>query len=134
MKIDGRCHCGFLSYEAEADPDNAGICHCSDCQTLSGTAFRTFLRITDGSFRMLSGEPTVYVKIAESGAQREQAFCPRCGSPIYATSVDGGPKIYSIRLGTVRQRDQLIPNVQIWTRSRQPWVSEIDSVRSVETQ
>src|SRR5215213_7577616 len=76
MKIDGHCHCGYISYEAEADPDNAGICHCTDCQTLSGTAFRTVLRITDGSFRMLSGEPTVYVKIAESGAQREQAFLP----------------------------------------------------------
>jgi hypothetical protein len=134
MKIDGRCHCGYISYEAEADPDNAGICHCTDCQALSGTAFRTFLRITDGSFRMLSGEPTVYVKIAERGAQREQAFCPRCGSPIYATAVGEGPKIYSIRLGTVRQRDRLIPKVQIWTRSQQRWLNHIPHVRSIETQ
>jgi hypothetical protein len=76
MKIDGRCHCGYMTFQAEADPDNAGICHCSDCQSLSGSAFRTFLRITDGSFRFLSGEPTVYVKVAESGAQREQHFAP----------------------------------------------------------
>ena len=83
---------------------------------------------------MLSGELTVYVKIAETGAQREQAFCPRCGSPIYATAVGEGPKIYSIRLGTVRQRDRLIPKVQIWTRSRQRWVADVASFRSVETQ
>jgi hypothetical protein len=76
----------------------------------------------------------VYVKIAESGAQREQAFCPRCGSPIYASAFGEGPKIYSIRLGTVRQRDQFIPKVQIWTRSRQRWVTGIHYVRAVETQ
>jgi hypothetical protein len=134
MKIDGRCHCGHITFEAQADPDNAGICHCTDCQSLSGSAFRMFLRITDDSFRILSGKPTVYVKIAESGAEREQAFCSRCGSPIYATAVGEGPKIYSIRLGTVRQRDQFVPRVQIWTRSRQRWVSDIASVRPLETQ
>ena len=35
MKIDGGCHCGYITYEAEADPANAMICHCTDCQTLS---------------------------------------------------------------------------------------------------
>ena len=40
MKVDGRCHCGFLSYVAEVDPEQVEICHCTDCQTLSGSAFR----------------------------------------------------------------------------------------------
>ena len=37
MKIDGRCHCGCITYEAEIDPDKVMICHCTDCQTLSGS-------------------------------------------------------------------------------------------------
>jgi hypothetical protein len=41
MKIDGRCHCGYITYEAEIDPEKVMICHCTDCQTLSGSAFRT---------------------------------------------------------------------------------------------
>ena len=41
MKIDGACHCGRISYEAEIDPADVTICHCTDCQTLSGSAFRT---------------------------------------------------------------------------------------------
>ena len=45
MKIDGGCHCGYIAYEAEADPAKAMICHCTDCQTLSGSAFRTVLPI-----------------------------------------------------------------------------------------
>jgi hypothetical protein len=134
MKIDGRCHCGYITFEAEADPDKGAICHCTDCQSFSGSAFRTIVRVTDGTFRLLSGEPTVYVKTAESGAKRAQGFCPRCGSPIYATAAGEGPKTYSVRLGTVRQRNQFVPKAQIWTRSRQPWVGDLASVRSVETQ
>ncbi len=40
MKIDGRCHCGYITYEAEIDPEKVMICHCSDCQTLSGSTDR----------------------------------------------------------------------------------------------
>ena len=40
MKIDGHCHCGYITYEADIEPDKTLICHCSDCQTLSGSAFR----------------------------------------------------------------------------------------------
>jgi len=33
MKIEGRCHCGFITYEAKIDPAKVMICHCTDCQT-----------------------------------------------------------------------------------------------------
>ena len=134
MKIDGRCHCGYITFEAEAEPDKAAICHCADCQSFSGSAFRAIVRVTDNTFRILSGDPTVYVKTADSGAKRAQSFCTRCGSPICATSADEGPKSYTVRLGAVRQRDQFVPKVQIWARSRQPWVDDIASIKSVETQ
>ncbi len=54
MKIDGGCHCGYIAYEAEADPTKAMICHCTDCQTLSGSAFRTVLPTREGSFKLRS--------------------------------------------------------------------------------
>ena len=133
MKVTGACHCGFIAYEAEAEPENAAICHCTDCQSLSGSAFRTVIRVGE-TFRLLSGEPTIYVKTAESGSKRAQAFCPRCGSPIYATSAGEGPKSYSVRAGTVRQRDRFVPRVQIWTRSQQKWVTDIGSIKVVEKQ
>jgi len=109
MKIDGGCHCGYITYEAEADPANAMICHCTDCQTLSGSAFRSVLLTQQDSFKLRSGELQIYVKRGESGTERPQAFCPKCGTPIYSTTVGEGPKVHSIRLGTVRQRDEFIP-------------------------
>ena len=53
MKVDGACHCGHIRYEAEVDPAIVVICHCTDCQTLSGSAFRTVVPTLAGSFRLL---------------------------------------------------------------------------------
>ena len=54
------------------------MCHCTDCQTLSGTAFRTVASVKKENLKLLSGEPKVYIKTAESGNKRAQAFCA-CG-------------------------------------------------------
>jgi len=134
MKIDGRCHCGHITYEAEVDPETIMICHCSDCQTLSGSAFRTVVFTREGTFKLLSGELKIYVKTGESGTKRPQSFCPNCGTPIYSTTVGEGPKVHSIRVGTARQRDNLVPKVQIWCRSSQRWLSDLSSVSRIETQ
>src|SRR5881227_910405 len=75
MKIDGRCHCGFITYEADIDPEKVMVCHCTDCQTLSGSAFRIVAFTRENAFSLLSGEPKIYVKVAESGSKRSQAFC-----------------------------------------------------------
>ena len=40
MKIDGSCHCGYVTFEAEADPETTTICNCTDCQTMSGAPLR----------------------------------------------------------------------------------------------
>ena len=133
MEIDGRCHCGFLSYEGKADPEKVAICHCTDCQVLSGTAFRTAVWVAKEDFKLLSGEPTIYVKTTDRGTQTAQVFCPRCGSQIYATHIPE-PKFYAVRLGTVRQRNQLLPKFQIWTRSQQPWLANLSEIRKVEEQ
>src|SRR3954469_15917858 len=132
MKIEGGCHCGFITFEAEVDPEKTSMCHCIDCQMLSGAPFRASIPVQDSAFRLLSGEPKVYVKTGESGNKRAQTFCPHCGSPIYATSVGDGPQVYNIRVGTIRQRNQLVPKRQIWVRSQQPWLGGLGMIPKVE--
>lgn len=132
MKIDGGCHCGKITYEAEIDPEQVLICHCTDCQTLSGSAFRTIVPAMEGTFKFLTGTPKTYIKIAESGNKRAQVFCPDCGSPIYSGPMDGGSSFVGIRVGTVRQRGQLHPRRQTWCHSAQDWVQDLSSVEIVE--
>ena len=80
----------------------------------------------EADFRITKGEPKVFVKTADSGAKRLQAFCADCGSHLYATSDGDGPKVYGIRTGTARQRDQLGPRRQIWHGSKMAWLPEFD--------
>ena len=134
MKIDGRCHCGCITYEAEIDPAKVMICHCTDCQTLSGSAFRTVAFSREGTFKLLSGEIKIYVKTSESGTKRPQSFCPECGTPIYSTTMGDGSKVHIIRVGTIRQRDELVPKTQLWFRSSQRWLENLGLVSKLETQ
>jgi hypothetical protein len=122
MRVEGACHCGQITFEAEINPERVRICHCADCQTLSGSAFRVNAPTEESNFRLLSGTPKQYIKTAESGAQRVQAFCPDCGTQIYATSVAGDDRTFGIRVGTLAQRDRLVPTRQFWCQSRLPWL------------
>ncbi|MBX2885402.1 MAG: GFA family protein [Granulosicoccus sp.] len=134
MKITGGCHCGKIKYEAEINPDTVLVCHCTDCQVLSGSAFRSVAFSEHDAFTLLTGEPKVYIKTGDSGNKRVQTFCSNCGSPIYTTSVDDGPKQYGIRLGTVEQRNQIAPQRQKWCRSSQNWIQDLCSLPGAETE
>jgi hypothetical protein len=126
MKINGACHCGAISFTAEIDPARVMVCHCNDCQVLSGSPFRAVVAAPIGKFE-LRGSPKSYVKVAQSGNRRAQVFCSDCGTPLYATAPEN-PTSVIIRLGCVEQRAQLKPAVQIWQHSALPWLGELASV------
>ena len=134
MNVDGHCLCGHITYEAEVDPESVIICHCTDCQTHSGTAYGVVVGVVDGKFRLLSGTLKTYEKIADSGTVRALAFCPECGTRIHASTVGEGTSFMGLRLGTVRQRDRLKPSLQVWCRSAQPWVGDLSAIPRFETQ
>jgi hypothetical protein len=134
MKIDGGCHCGRIRYEAEVEADRVIVCHCSDCQTLSGSAFRVVVQTRPGTFRLLSGTPKVYTKRAESGAAREQGFCPDCGAPIFSRPAGQPASAIGLRVGTITQRHLLIPKAQYWTRSAQSWLAGLPDIPASQTQ
>jgi len=133
MKIEGACHCGNITYEADIDPDTTSICHCTDCQTLSGSSYRTNVRTNKGGFKLLTGQPKVYIKTAESGNKRTQAFCPECGTPLYATTATN-PQIYGLRVGSIRQRAELKPKSQGWCRAAQSWVMDLSGMEQTAKQ
>ena len=133
MHIEGGCHCGYITYEAEVDPDTVRICHCTDCQTLTGTAYRTTVPARKEGLRLLTVKPRIYVKTAESGNKRAHGFCPECGTPIYATSVSD-PLVYGTRVGTTRQRTELRPKQQVWCRSALGWAMNLESLPRNPTQ
>jgi len=133
MKVTGGCHCGNIAYEAEVDPATVRVCHCTDCQKLTGTAFRAGIASLPGTFRLTRGFPKIYIKTAESGNRRAHGFCPECGTPIYSTSPEPNPPSYGLRVGGIDQRAQFAPPArQIWCRSALPWSMDLRAVRQAE--
>jgi hypothetical protein len=111
-----------------------GLCHCTDCQRLTGSAFTTYVPAAASSFRLLSGAPKIYVKTGSSGMKRAQAFCAECGSRLYASAAVAAPERYNLRVGTIRQRRELKPQRQIWCQSALAWVMNLASVQPVDKQ
>lgn len=133
IKITGGCHCGEIIFEANIDPNKVLICHCSDCQQLSGTAFRVVAISEVDGVTFTKGKAKEYIKIAQSGNKRAQGFCLNCGSALYATSVDPSNRVYGLRVGTIDQRNELVPTSHIWHRSALPWLSQLSSLPTFET-
>lgn len=131
MKVHGSCHCKGIRYEAEVDPGRVAICHCSDCQALTGSAYRVSVPVQVADFALLAGSPKIYVKTGDSGARRAQAFCPDCGSPLYTYALDN-PVTYGLRTGCIAERDQLVPRKQKWCRSALGWTMHIDGIPKSE--
>lgn len=135
MKVNGSCHCGQVRYEAEVDPERCGICHCSDCQVLTGSAYRVTISTVPGTFRLLAGVPNVYLKTtADSGQKRRHAFCPSCGSPIYASADEDDPPTRGLRVGGLAQRAMLAPKRRIWCQSALPWSQDVGVLPGVSKQ
>src|SRR5438309_1901385 len=127
MDVTGRCHCGAITYRASVDPEKASICHCTDCQRLTGSPYRTSVPAPAETFKLLSGKPAIYIKTAESGVKRAHAFCPSCGTPVYASAISDTPS-YSLRIGGLDQRASLPPRKQIWCKSALPWSANIEGI------
>jgi hypothetical protein len=133
MKVEGGCHCGGITFDAEVDPAAVRICHCTDCQTLTGSAYRVNVQTPARSFVLRSGTPKIYVKTAASGNKRAHPFCPNCGTPTYATDPHE-PRAYGIRVGTLKQRAELRPMHQTWYRSALSWVTDLRKVPHTDGQ
>ena len=134
MQVDGSCHCGQVSYRAEIEPQKVTLCNCTDCQMLTGSAFRVSVPAQNGAFHLLSGELKTYVKTAESGAKRIHAFCPNCGTPVYSAANDNAPPSYTLRVGCLKQRAQLPPKKRIWCKSALGWAQDVSGIPGIDHQ
>jgi hypothetical protein len=125
MRITGQCHCGHVRYRAEIDPQEVSICHCTDCQQLTGSAFRVTASTDAGKLTMTGAAPRLYKKQGDNGRIRLQFFCPECGSPIYTTGEGEDSASVGIRLGSIDQRYELKPARQVWRGSALPWIKTL---------
>jgi hypothetical protein len=100
------------------------VCHCTDCQSLSGAAFTIGVVIPAGAL-ILTGSPRLVQRILGSGAITHRWICPECGVWICGGSkldvVAPGEKRV-VRGGTFDDTSLIEPTTHYWTRSAQSWI------------
>ena len=132
LQVHGSCHCGAIAFEATVDPDSVTICHCNACQSLTGSAYRVTVAARGQDFRLLRGVPKIYIKTADSGNKRAMVFCGDCGSPVYAHAAEDNPTSYGIRVGSLREREALVPRKRIWCESALGWSTHLGEMAQFE--
>lgn len=119
----GRCLCGAVTWELDGDLIATAICHCDHCQRQSGGAFSVNLVALDSQLTV-NGELKTYEERGELGddVYVRRRFCPECGSPIVSELVKTAG-VVAVKAGTLDDKSDVAPNVEVWCVDRQPWVS-----------
>jgi glutathione-dependent formaldehyde-activating enzyme len=68
-KLDGHCLCGSITYECDAEPIMTGICHCTDCQRSSASAFSIVVGVPRDELT-IHGEMKVFETIGDDRGPR----------------------------------------------------------------
>ena len=125
--LEGGCACGQMRYRLTAAPFCVYVCHCTDCQTLSASAFSINGPIRPDSLQITRGSLRTWIRTAESGNEIPQHVCPHCGVRIY-TEPAGGAATWTLRLGTLDNTGWLWPAAAIFMQSKQPWLQMPEGV------
>jgi hypothetical protein len=59
MRKQGSCFCGAARYEIDRAPMFVHCCHCTDCQTQTGSAFAINALIEASAVKLTQGAPVV---------------------------------------------------------------------------
>jgi hypothetical protein len=114
------CLCGKVRYSANAEPAFIGVCHCTDCQKFTGSAFSVVVALPKDALSV-QGKVSTFSKPGDSGQPTQRRFCPECGSPV-VEEVAVMPGIMMIGAGTLDDPSWVKPAMQIFCDSAQPWV------------
>ncbi len=121
LPLRGRCQCGVVSFQCTGQPFVAYTCHCLECQRLSSSAFNTCIQVAAEAVEIVTGEPCVRDRTADSGNVLSTYFCRDCGSAIFSQN-SARPRIRTIYVGTLNDAGLIEVCAHIWVKRKLPWV------------
>ncbi|HUC18418.1 MAG TPA: GFA family protein [Acetobacteraceae bacterium] len=121
-KREGGCACGAVRYRLETTPMFVHCCHCRDCQRQTGSAFVLNALIETDQITLLAGDPEPISVPTDSGRPHRIFRCPDCQTALWS-EYGGRAALRFVRVGTLDEPAELLPDVHIYTRSKLPWVT-----------
>ena len=121
-ELTGGCVCGAVRYRLASPPMFVHCCHCRDCQRQTGSAFVLNALIETDRVALLSGDPQPVAMRTDSGRPHRIFRCPACQTAMWS-EYGGVAKLRFVRIGALDDPTVLQPDVHIYVRSKQPWVT-----------
>ena len=122
MNLNGICSCGDVRYEIVEQPLITQVCHCTDCQRTTGSAFVIHIVICEKDLK-IAGETRMAVVPTGSGAGCELHACNNCGVIVWVRYRYHQVPVVAVRAGTLEDTRAVTPAAHIFVDSKQPWVS-----------
>ena len=131
--LTGGCLCGAVRYTVtQTMRFRSYACHCTDCQTRSGSAFGIQQSVLTGDLQV-EGELLRGEHVQPSGAAAGIYACKACLTRIY-TDNDRRPGIANLRAGTLDNSRDMVPAAHLWVSSKLPWVAIPDDAIALDRQ
>lgn len=118
--LSGQCFCGFVKYELLDSPMFVNCCHCTDCQSQTGSAFVINAVIETFNLKIITGKMKKISMPTSSGRSHDIFRCPKCLTAIWSDY--GKRPIRFVRVSTINSPHKIKPNAHIFTRSKLSWV------------
>ena len=119
--LTGGCQCGQVRFALKAPPVVFYLCHCTECQKQSSSAFGESVKVCAADVEV-TGELALFTGKADSGNPKHCEFCPACGTRLFHGRKPGA-ETFNMKGGTFDDRSWLLPAGHIWISSKQPFVA-----------
>ena len=116
----GGCECKSVRYRFRGEPLTCYACHCTDCQTSSGSAFALSMIVSSEDIEVIEGKLVANI-LAYNGTAVQRHHCGQCGTALWF-SADEYPNIVALKPGTFDDTSWFRPIAHLWVRSAQPWI------------
>ncbi|TPE60596.1 GFA family protein [Sandaracinobacter neustonicus] len=114
------CQCGQLKAHLPGPAEAIVACHCLACQRRSGSPFGVIAYYPQAQVQ-LSGEASLFVRLADSGTPFETGFCPICGTTVHVRT-GRHPESIGIPIGTFADPAYPAPVRSVWEETKHGWV------------
>jgi hypothetical protein len=130
--MTGRCLCGGVTYDIQAEPVVQAVCHCADCQRQTGSPYSVIVGVPLAALNVQGDTLSSFRTVGDDhGQETERNFCSACGAPLF--SVSGAmPEVAFIKAGSLDDASWVQPAVEVWTSSAQPWAPQLGLPASFE--
>jgi hypothetical protein len=122
-----RCACGKLRLTCEGEPVRVSVCHCTQCQRRTGSAFGVGAYFPNEAVKRIAGAVKEFARACDAGRWLRFSFCPECGTTVH-WRMEMWPGGLGVAVGAFADPAFPPPHAVVWAENKAPWVPDPEGV------